>query len=315
MDSAQYLHEIKDFDDLISVVSGELSIIPQLVEKDYWIMHCLHGLTKQGFVFHLKGGTSLSKGYKVIDRFSEDIDIQIDPPPQIEVKFGTKKSHVDTRRKYFEWLASEIKIPGILSAEVDHAYDDPTGRYRNIGIRLKYPSTLGALAGIKDGVLLEVGFDDVAPNTPVDISSWAYEKARAGGLPVVDNMAYAIRCYRPEYTFVEKLQTVSTKFRQQQERGEFQTDFLRHYYDIYCLLGEPDVQKFLGTAEYNAHKEKRFRPQDERDIARNEAFLFSDAGVRDQYRAKYMKTADLYYKGLVPFDAILDRIRQHIDRL
>ncbi|MEA2882414.1 MAG: hypothetical protein QOH32_1670, partial [Bradyrhizobium sp.] len=42
--------------------------------KDYWIMHSLYGLQKLGLIFELKGGTSLSKGFKIIDRFSEDID-------------------------------------------------------------------------------------------------------------------------------------------------------------------------------------------------------------------------------------------------
>ena len=78
MGSESFLHEQSDFDELIRVVSGEHGIAPQLVEKDYWIMHCLFGLTSQEFSFQLKGGTSLSKGYNIIDRFSEDIDIQID---------------------------------------------------------------------------------------------------------------------------------------------------------------------------------------------------------------------------------------------
>jgi predicted nucleotidyltransferase component of viral defense system len=43
-------------------------------------MHVLYGLKNQGLAFELKGGTSLSKGYKIIKRFSEDIDIYIHPP-------------------------------------------------------------------------------------------------------------------------------------------------------------------------------------------------------------------------------------------
>jgi predicted nucleotidyltransferase component of viral defense system len=42
-------------------------------------MHGLWGLAQQGFTFELKGGTSLSKGFRLIDRFSEDIDILIEP--------------------------------------------------------------------------------------------------------------------------------------------------------------------------------------------------------------------------------------------
>ncbi len=67
-----YLHNHAQFADLIRIVANEEGIDPALVEKDYWIMHCLYGLQKLGLKFELKGGTSLSKGFKIIDRFSED---------------------------------------------------------------------------------------------------------------------------------------------------------------------------------------------------------------------------------------------------
>ena len=50
---------------MIQVVSSERRILPQLIEKVYWIMHVLYGLAAQGFVFELKGGTSLSKGIRI----------------------------------------------------------------------------------------------------------------------------------------------------------------------------------------------------------------------------------------------------------
>jgi Nucleotidyl transferase AbiEii toxin, Type IV TA system len=50
--------------------------------QTYWIMHCLYGLQKLNIKFELKGGNSLSKGHKILGRFSEDIDIDtaIAPP-------------------------------------------------------------------------------------------------------------------------------------------------------------------------------------------------------------------------------------------
>ena len=80
-------------------------------------MHVLWGLANQGFAFELKGGTSLSKGYRLIHRFSEDIDIQIHPPEGMTVHTGRnqdKSKHVESRRAYFEWLAAQITIPGIV---------------------------------------------------------------------------------------------------------------------------------------------------------------------------------------------------------
>jgi len=103
-----FLHELPDAKELFLVVSEEKAINPSIVEKDYWVMHTLWGLQQQGFDFELKGGTSLSKGFDIINRFSEDIDIQIHPAPSLEVKSGKnhdKKKHIDSRRAFFDNLA------------------------------------------------------------------------------------------------------------------------------------------------------------------------------------------------------------------
>jgi len=82
---------------------------------------------------------------------------------------------------------------------------------RNGGIRLTYETRTAELRGLKPGILLEIGFDDTTPNTPTDISAWALDIAQARGVAVINNRAIGIPCYNPEYTFVEKLQTISTK--------------------------------------------------------------------------------------------------------
>jgi hypothetical protein len=64
-----YLHNRKGFEDLLNILESETGIIGGLIEKDYWIMQVLHGLTQLNFKFESKGGTSLSKGYKIIKRF------------------------------------------------------------------------------------------------------------------------------------------------------------------------------------------------------------------------------------------------------
>src|ERR1700722_16504537 len=167
--SRDYLHNHPQFADLLRIVAQERSIDPALVEKDYWIMHCLYGLQKLGMTFELKGGTSLSKGFQIIDRFSEDIDIRIEPPAGRDVKTGRnqdKPAHVQSRRDFYDWLARSIRIDGITEVERDTAFDS-----RDLfsgGIRLLYKNLAEPLDGLKGGVLLEVGFDDVAPNTAKD---------------------------------------------------------------------------------------------------------------------------------------------------
>src|SRR5215813_7810416 len=101
--SIDYLHNHPEFPELIRIVAAEKGIDPALVEKDYWIMHGLYGLQQLGLTFQLKGGTSLSKGHKAIERFSEDIDIRIEPPPERDVKTGhnhDKPAHIESRRAF-----------------------------------------------------------------------------------------------------------------------------------------------------------------------------------------------------------------------
>ncbi|MHB8347399.1 MAG: nucleotidyl transferase AbiEii/AbiGii toxin family protein [Acidiferrobacterales bacterium] len=115
------------------------------MEKDYWIMHCLYGLAAQGFNFELKGGTLLSKGFGIIQRFSEDIDIRIDPArapfPVFTAPGQTKKArHIESRKTFYDWLADTIQITGISDVARDHAFDDD--KYQSGGIRLRYGSVL-----------------------------------------------------------------------------------------------------------------------------------------------------------------------------
>lgn len=311
-----YLHDHSDFEALIRIVADKEDIQPVLIEKDYWIMHCLYGLKAMGLSFELKGGTSLSKGFGIINRFSEDIDIRIHPPSGMDVKTGKNQdspAQQKSREDFYDWLAAEIKIDGIIAVERDKSFDDE--RFRNGGIRLRYETT-ERMAGLKDGILLEVGFDTVTPNQSVNISSWAYDHAITAGVDIIDNRALAIPCYHPGYTFVEKLQTIATKYRRQQQDGSFPPNFLRHYYDVYCLLEHPDVQKFIGTPEYNAHKAIRFPAADrETLIAENQAFRLEDPAVRKLYGGEYAKTATLYYKGQPLFEDLLARIGENLGRL
>lgn len=309
------LHDLPDFGDLIAVTARNHAIDPGLVEKDYWIMHGLWGLQQLGFRFELKGGTSLSKGFRLIHRFSEDIDILIHPDSDLPTgRNQNKPSHVEARRAFYDSLPPRLNIPGFITVERDLNFDDE--RMRSAGIRLLYPELNPLPAGVKAGILLEVGFDQVAPNRPCLISSWAYDAAVASGLPeLTDNRAVDVPCYEPGYTLVEKLQTLSTKFRRQRDTGEMPQNFLRHYYDVYCLLEDPDVQAFIGSEAYLAHKDARFPEADEKQLGRNEAFLLSDPETRSRFEAAYRSTRALYYREQPPMTALLDRLATHLHRL
>ncbi|MFH1504259.1 MAG: nucleotidyl transferase AbiEii/AbiGii toxin family protein [Candidatus Omnitrophota bacterium] len=296
---SDYLHNHPEFEQLLRAVEHKKGIDSSLIEKDYWIMHVLYGLQQGNFDFELKGGTSLSKGYGIIHRFSEDIDIRIEPPADMDVKMGrnhTKPAHCESRKQYYDWLVKNIKIDGINKIIRDAEFDNET--YFSGGIRLFYQSTFPAIEGLKEGVLLEAGFDDVTPNELITVSSWALDFAQKKEADVGDNKAYDVKCYHPGFTFVEKLQTIATKFRQQQETGKMPANFIRHYYDVACLLGNGIVQGFIGTQDYKEHKNKRFpRKEKELPLSEQEAFLLNDSEMRELFEKEYKKTAALYYQG------------------
>lgn len=314
-----YLHQHPEFSDLISIVADARGILPPLVEKDYWIMHILYGLKKQGFQFELKGGTSLSKGFEIIHRFSEDIDIHIHPPAELNVEINlkkTKEQHILSRKHFYDWLAGNIQIDGIEKADRDIVFDN-VDTYLSGGIRLYYDSHTETIEGVKYGVLLEAGFDTVSPNIKRTISSWILDFAIEREVPgLINNKATEIACYNPGYTFVEKLQTIATKFRKEKEGSAKQLNYMRQYYDIYCLLNNPDVQSFIGTPAYEKHKQTRFPKIDlQVPLSQNEAFLLSDPAVHEDFVKRYNATKNLYYEGQPDFEVVIACIRENLENL
>lgn len=86
------LHATNDFRDALLAAAKEARLDERFVEKDYYMTEVLRIIVDtQPSRAIFKGGTSLSKGWQLIDRFSEDIDLFIDP----EVKPALSKRGVD----------------------------------------------------------------------------------------------------------------------------------------------------------------------------------------------------------------------------
>lgn len=311
-----FLHEHEDFKEICERARDVTKASLQIVEKDYWLMHVIWSLAQSGHKFELKGGTSLSKAWKIISRFSEDVDIHIHPPSGMEVysrKNDDQPKHIASRNSFYNWLPQNIKVKGATSIVRDPEWDD--AKTRNCGIAIYYPSNYNYLESIKPYILLEVGFAKVEPNKLLTISSWVFDIANNAGIDIVDNRAVEIPCYLPEYTFVEKLSAITSKFRQQQEGKIMPVNFIRHYYDIYQLLKNTEVQNFIGTEEYQKLKASRFRKSGEQNLAKSEAFILSDKATRKKYEEQYLRTRPLYYDDFPSFDNIMKVIKANIDRL
>lgn len=314
MPKKDFLHNHPDFAGLMNALSRKMKIAPQLIEKDYWLMHVLWALQELKLKYELKGGTSLSKGWGLLNRFSEDVDLKILPPDDMQVPFGKNQKSTaqkEKRNNYFEWILETLRIPGATYVRRDKEFDDKD--LRNAGFRIGYKSYFDEIPGLKHDILLEVGYGTTTPNEPKDISSWAYDEAETAGLEIITNRAMRVPCYLPEYTLVEKLDAISRRYRRELQ-GEILVNFTRHYYDVYQLLGEERVQAFLGSEEYMAHKNSKFRSE-EADIKNNPAFTMPDIEVRAKYAARLKNSSSLYFYGQPTLDEILARLKEYLGKL
>lgn len=96
-----YLHETEFFSDEILAVAEFHKLSPDIIEKDYYVTLLLKALKDSCPNIVFKGGTSLSKGYQVIDRFSEDVDITFSE------KIG-RKARADIKHNVIETISKKL---------------------------------------------------------------------------------------------------------------------------------------------------------------------------------------------------------------
>ncbi|MCX5703458.1 MAG: nucleotidyl transferase AbiEii/AbiGii toxin family protein [Candidatus Omnitrophica bacterium] len=118
----------KDKRAYFEVAAANLNIMPQLVEKDFWvcwILKILFSLPEIGTHLTFKGGTSLSKCYNVIKRFSEDIDISIERPflsKTRAIEPDKEKSNKENQKRLKELqLVCKTKIDEIIIPSLKQA--------------------------------------------------------------------------------------------------------------------------------------------------------------------------------------------------
>jgi Uncharacterized conserved protein len=124
-----YLHNNREqFVEAINLAVFKTGLVPEIVEKDYYITLILRKLSEMFDFVVFKGGTSLSKCHKVIDRFSEDIDITIDNSlsqgqkkklkygiVEITEEFGMKISNIDDIRSRRDYNCYRIEYDSVLT--------------------------------------------------------------------------------------------------------------------------------------------------------------------------------------------------------
>jgi hypothetical protein len=230
---ADFLHDHPDFGALLSIVAGRQGVAVALVEKDYWVTHTLWALVDSGLRVWFKGGTSLSKGFRLIQRFSEDLDVKLESPELPEVTDWNREgtNATSAREFFFKQLSQRLRIPG---ASVEEMTDLRDRSWRSVVFKVEYPGrTVGGLPeSIKPFVQLEVGSARVTPGEERLITSWVHEhvaESVRGGIEIIaDHRPRAIHCVWPEVTLLEKIEAVSRRFARDPCEP---ASFVRHYED------------------------------------------------------------------------------------
>lgn len=202
------------------------------IEKDFWVTEVLRGVTRTatslGVEVVFKGGTSLSKAYRLIERFSEDVDVLVILPTDTT---GAKE------RLLKSLVAGAADATGIDATSVGSATTKGVKR----GARFHYgTSGLASTAGLSDGVFLEIGSRGGAmPTAIMSIRSLLAEHAPAKIAGNLEAQPFDARVLRPARTLVEKLVLLHTASHDPNPAALVRS--ARHYYDIHQLLGYADV--------------------------------------------------------------------------
>ena len=237
-----------------------------IIEKDWWIVQTLRLVTQMSIAEHLvfKGGTSLSKAWGLIDRFSEDIDLVIN-----REFFGFSGNISRTQVGKLKNTSNKY-ISGDFLFSLQKAFDD--GGFKNVQllivdekapdddpvkIAVTYPTVTEYSAYVQPRVLLEIGSRSLME--PATLCSFRSMIGQAfPDLPFADEDVH-IKCVNPERTFLEKLFLLHEEHQRPKEKMQIKGKS-RHFYDIYRIAQTAHADKAIADKELYksivAHRER-----------------------------------------------------------
>ena len=233
----------EDFIEAIQVVSRGLNISPALIEKDYYVTLVLKRINEEisGLIF--KGGTSLSKCHKAINRFSEDIDLTLDSEHLSE---GKRKIVKPTIVKICEEL--ELKINNIENTRSRRDYNcyqisypllfendeiDPIIKAETVFIQESYPEEVKQADSLIGEWLKTNGFT---------------KQAEEYGL-----ISFDIQVQTMERTLVDKVFALCDYMLLDNMKKHS-----RHIYDIYQLLGRVELNDDFRELVHRVREDRKY---------------------------------------------------------
>jgi predicted nucleotidyltransferase component of viral defense system len=233
----------------------KMGLLPVAVEKDWWVVHTLALIFSMPCAGSLvfKGGTSLSKGWNLIQRFSEDIDLVLDKEflgfkgelGNNAIKKLRKKSHNFLTNKFTKDLQAKFIEVGLVNVtvkhkETEHDHIDP------IVIEIYYPKLTEHDAYLKPGVLVEVGSRSLRdPFTNRTFSTMVAENYSKE--PFSDN-PITVPTVNPIRTFLEKIFLLHEEHQRPDEKRRVNR-LSRHLYDIEKLSATEYAEAALNDSE------------------------------------------------------------------
>lgn len=217
-----YLHEDREeFTNAVNLASERFHILPVVAEKDYYVTMILRGLaTRLPFVV-FKGGTSLSKCFSAIKRFSEDIDITIDT--------RISQGQMRNLKEVIKEIAAELglQIPNIDETRSRRSYN----RYI-----LEFKSVIGATDEVVlSSVLMETSFAEVSfPTVTLPVHSYIGDMMQTEAPEAVENFLlepFVMKVQGIDRTLVDKVFAICDYYLNDSVKKHS-----RHIYDIYKLL-------------------------------------------------------------------------------
>lgn len=304
------------------------------IEKDFWVCWTLdalyHRLPADRPRLLFKGGTSLSKAYGLINRFSEDIDVtvfrddleQAATAEELEALSGKKRrARLDAIRdacRAFVTGPLRESLAGLLAeatggagrVEIDQA--DPEGQT----LLLWYPEVEPRDDGyVRPAVRIESGAKSALdPNRPVLIRPYIADET-----PDLDLSVPNVTTIEPGRTFWDKVVIAHGLRRWYERRGVLRQEgqrISRHYYDLHQLLASQagkDALSDLELARDCVRHARMFFDRPDFDLASAQPGTFAIApveGMIDALRRDYANTAAMIFGEPPSFDLILDSMQQ-----
>ncbi len=246
----------QEFYDTLLAAGNHLNTSPAIVEKDYYVTMFLETLVKRVPNLIFKGGTSLSKCHKIINRFSEDVDLTLDADNQTQ---GNKRN-----LKY-----EIIEVCNELGLELLNESDIRSRRDYN-RYEIKYPIRFQG-SGIKQYLLVETVFmvksypDEIKSATSMIYDFWR-KIGDESAVDEYDMQPFDIRVQTLERTFVDKVFALCDYAVSNDTTG-----YSRHIYDLYKLLDKVALDENLKILVKEVREDRKthercYTAQDKYDI-------------------------------------------------